>query len=68
MSTAAARKIDLEFFSTGKVAKKSTEPAPAHIPRAPTALTPEQESAVISRYLVLADQERLLRSNASLNN
>ncbi len=54
--------------STVKIAKKSTEPAPARIPRAPTALTPEQESAVISRYLVLADQECLLRSNASLNN
>jgi hypothetical protein len=54
--------------STVKIAKKSTEPAPARIPRTPTALTPEQESAVISRYLVLADQERLLRSNASLNN
>jgi hypothetical protein len=52
---------------TVKVAKKSSEPAPARIPRAPTALTPEQESAVISRYLVLADQERLLRSNASIN-
>jgi hypothetical protein len=54
--------------STVKVAKESTEPAPDRIPRAPTALTPEQESAVISRYVVLADQERLLRSNASLNN
>jgi hypothetical protein len=54
--------------STVKIAKKSTEPAPARIPRAPTALTPEQESAVISRYLVLADQESLLRSNTSLNN
>jgi hypothetical protein len=31
------------------------------------ALTPEQESAVISRYLVLADQERLERSHASPN-
>jgi hypothetical protein len=54
--------------STVKPAKKSNEPAPARIPRAPTALTPEQESAVISRYLVLADQERLLGSNASFNN
>jgi hypothetical protein len=54
--------------STVKVTKKSTEPAPARIPRAPTALTPEQESAVISRYLALADQERLQRSNASVNN
>jgi hypothetical protein len=54
--------------STVKVTKKSTEPAPARIPRAPTALTPEHESAVISHYLVLADQERLQRSNASVNN
>jgi len=54
--------------STVKIAKKSTKPTPARIPRAPTALTPEQESAVMSRYLVLANQERLLRSNASLNN
>jgi hypothetical protein len=53
---------------TVKPAKKSTEPVPARIPRAPTALTPEQESAVISRYLVLADQESLLRSYASYNN
>ncbi len=47
--------------SSVKIAKKSTEPTPVRIPRAPTALTPEQESATISRYLVLADQERLLR-------
>jgi hypothetical protein len=50
-----------------KAAKKSTKPVSARIPRAPTALTPEQESAVISRYIVLADQERHLCSNASLN-
>jgi hypothetical protein len=54
--------------STVKITKKSTELAPARIPRAPTALTPEQESAVILRYLVLADQERLQRSNDSVNN
>jgi hypothetical protein len=54
--------------STVKITKKSTEPVPARIPHAPTALTPEQESAVISRNLVLADQERLHCSNASLNN
>jgi hypothetical protein len=54
--------------STVKIAKKSTEPTPACILRAPTALTPEQESAVISRHPVLADQERLLRSYATLNN
>jgi hypothetical protein len=53
---------------TVKITKKSSEPAPARIPHAPTALTPEQEFAVISHYLVLADQERLQRSNASLNN
>jgi hypothetical protein len=55
--------------STVKITKKSTEPTPAaRIPCVPTALTPEQESAVISRNLVLADQELLLRSSASLNN
>ena len=54
--------------STVKIAKMSSEPALTRIPRAPTALTPERESAVISRFLVLTDQERLLRSNASLNN
>ncbi len=54
--------------TTVKPAKKSTEPAPARIPRAPTALTPEQESAVILRNIVLADQERLQRSNAWVNN
>jgi hypothetical protein len=53
--------------TTVKATKKSPEPALARIPRAPTALTPEQESAVISSFLVLADQERLQRSSASAN-
>jgi hypothetical protein len=33
--------------TTVKVAKKSSKPAPTRVQRAPTALTPEQESAVI---------------------
>ena len=45
--------------------KESSEPAPTRVQRTPTVLTHEQESAVISRYLDLAVQERLQRSNAS---
>ena len=44
---------------------QSSEPAPTRVQHTPTALTPEQESAVISRYLDLAVQERLQSSNAS---
>jgi hypothetical protein len=51
--------------TTVKAVKKSFEPTPTRVPRAPTALTPKQESAVISPNLVLADQERIQRSHAS---
>ena len=34
--------------------KKSSEPTPTRVQRTPTALTPEQEFAVISQYLNLA--------------
>jgi hypothetical protein len=43
----------------------SSEPAPTRIQRTPTALTPEQESAIISRSIIIANKERLHRSNAS---
>ncbi|KAI2502646.1 hypothetical protein MHU86_11840 [Fragilaria crotonensis] len=39
--------------------KKSPKQAPGHFQRTATALTPEQESAVISRFLETIDQERL---------
>ncbi len=39
--------------------KKSTNKAPGDIQRARTALTPEQESAEISRFLALVEQERI---------
>jgi hypothetical protein len=48
-----------------KLTKKSSEPAPTRVQSTPTAMTPEQESAVISRYLNLVVQERLHSSNAS---
>ncbi len=51
-----------------KPAKKSSESAPTCVQCAPTALTPEQESAVKSCYLILADQERLQFINVSHNN
>ncbi|KAI2496225.1 hypothetical protein MHU86_18276 [Fragilaria crotonensis] len=38
--------------------KKSTNKAPGDFQRARTALTPEQESAAISRFLALVEQER----------
>ncbi|KAI2499645.1 hypothetical protein MHU86_14826 [Fragilaria crotonensis] len=38
--------------------KKSTNKAPGDFQRARTALTPEQESAEISRFLALVEQER----------
>ena len=47
--------------------KKSPEPAPGHLQRIPTASTPEQEFAVISRYLALAHQERLQFMNKTAN-
>ena len=47
--------------------KKSPEPAPGHFQRIPTASTPEQESAVISRYLALAHQECLQLKNKTAN-
>ena len=47
--------------------KKSPEPAPGHFQRIPTASTPEHESAVISRYLALAHQERLQLKNKTAN-
>ncbi|KAI2493229.1 hypothetical protein MHU86_21303 [Fragilaria crotonensis] len=39
--------------------KKSPKQAPGHFQHTATALTPEQESAVISRFLETIDQERL---------
>ncbi|KAI2489629.1 hypothetical protein MHU86_24960 [Fragilaria crotonensis] len=39
--------------------KKSPKQAPGHFQHSATALTPEQESAVISRFLEIIDQERL---------
>jgi hypothetical protein len=39
--------------------KKSTNKAPGDFQRARTALTPEQESAKISRFLALVEQERI---------
>ncbi|KAI2498261.1 hypothetical protein MHU86_16240 [Fragilaria crotonensis] len=39
--------------------KKSPKQAPGHFQHSATALTPEQESAVISRFLETIDQERL---------
>ncbi len=54
--------------ATAKAAEKSSSAASTRVQRAPTALTPEQESAVISRYLVVADQERLQCINASPHN
>jgi hypothetical protein len=39
--------------------KKSTNKAPGDFQRARTALTPEQESAEISRFLALVEQERI---------
>jgi hypothetical protein len=46
-------------------AKKSSEPTPTRVQRTQMALTPEQVSAIISRSIIIANQERLQRSNAS---
>jgi hypothetical protein len=48
--------------------EKSLEPTPNRFQHTPIALTPEQESAVISLSVIIANQERLQRSNASPNN
>ncbi len=51
-----------------KPAKKSSAAAPTRHQHAPMALTPVQESAVISCYLFVADQERLQCINVFPNN
>ncbi|KAI2506202.1 hypothetical protein MHU86_8237 [Fragilaria crotonensis] len=45
--------------------KKSPKQAPGHFQHTATALTPEQESAVISRFLETIDQERLQDTNTN---
>ena len=48
--------------------KKSTNKAPGDFQRARTALTPEQESATISRFLALVEQERIQDNKTRVTN
>ena len=48
--------------------KKSTNKAPGDFQRARTALTPEQESAEISRFLALVEQERIQDNKTRVTN